>query len=428
MTFSELVDIAKCLPIKEVLERNGVSFRGQGVNLQSQSPFRPNSKIDSFNINTTKNIFHDWNLDFCGGPIKFYQLYFNLDFKEAVKKLAEDFGLGTFNGRISKDVERMLVHPSEQAKPKPLDLKLISTVYNVFLDMITLSDEDKAYLQGRNLTDEEISILKFKTFPRRSISFRKSFEEEIKKIYGNVDVLFDVPGFFRKKGELFNFPRYNGIIIPCIDKDGLTVGLQIRRREEVDHNKYIWFSSSFCLKDNSFEAEKDGIGPGAPVGVKYTKKSNADTLFITEGFFKANKLEKTFHRPVVIIQGIGNWRTGVIDTIGKVLKTYPTINRIIIAYDADMCYNANVVRQADAMGTEIVKKFKLPIQVLMWDVSKGKGIDDLIEGNPDYAKYIKTVDIMAFHKSAQEMLPQIKRDSTKDEIRVIFDKSFAYIL
>lgn len=425
MDFAELTEVVRSLPIKEVLEKNGVVFKnGNGVNLQALSPFRKDAHFGSFNINTNMNIFHDWNLDICGDPIKFYEVFFNLEFVDAVKKLGEDFGI-SYEGRITKRKIRQVLPPK---KEKPLDLDKISFVYNSFLDLISLSDQDRLYLKNtRHMTEKEIDFFRLKTYPRRNILLRKSLEEKVITKYGSTNVLFEIPGFFKKEGEIFNFPRNDGIIIPQNDEKGRTVGIQIRlRKSNPTSSKYFWMSSINCRTDNSFKAVKNGRSPGSPMGVIYTKNKAAKEMFITEGFFKAYTIVKTFRRPVAIVNGIGNWRSHYKDVIEGLKKNYPQLKRVIIAYDADMCYNYNVVRQAAALGVTISKTFPLEVCVLYWNEKNGKGIDDLIYNNSDYKHLIRSIPIKEFQVLYEKMKNEMNNDTTKEETKVIFDNLCPY--
>ena len=228
MSFEELSLKCNSLPIKEVLESVGCVFSGSGPNLKTISPLRPSGSLGSFNINVPNNIFHDWKLDVVGGPVKFYMELYGISFVDAVKRLAKDFNLGYFSGRISTDVERKVL-TIPQVK-KQLNLQLIDGVYRIFLDMLTLSEEDSALLKLRGFSDEEIESYGFKTFPRRLLSLRNELEAKVAEKFGTADVMFEVPGFFKKEGEPFSFGYQSGIIIPCKDHEDRIVGLQIRKR------------------------------------------------------------------------------------------------------------------------------------------------------------------------------------------------------
>jgi len=411
-SFKELAEECNSLPIKEVLEQKGCIFTGYGPNQKCKSPLRNNSSMGSFNINTVHNVFHDWKLDVVGGPVKFYMSLYNIDFIEAVKKMAEDYNLGGFQGRVSNAIRVSILQPP--VKIKLLNLELINGVYREFLDMLTISEEDEALLNTRGFTSEEIVSYKFKTFPRRTLSFRKDFEAKIKEIYGSENILFEVPGFFKKSGEPFSFGYQSGIIIPCKNYLDQIVGLQIRKREKNIENKYVWFSSAYCLKnDPKGNYVEDGMSAGSPIGFeigKFTKK-----MFITEGFFKAVAIRKRYKMSTLSIQGVGNWRP-LIGNICGLKEKFPKLNGVVIAYDSDMCYNLNVANQALKLGTALVDK-GLCVEYALWPHNENtKGIDDLIMSMDDIREVIIQKSFEDFEKGVLQMNEEVKVDSPREDI------------
>lgn len=416
--FAELAEECNALPIKEVLEAKGCVFQGYGANLKCLSPLRDEASLGSFNINTVMNIFHDWKLDVAGGPIRFYMELYGLSFVDAVKKIASEYHLGSFQGRVSADTEKKLL--TVKTVKKVLNLDLIDKVYNIFLDMLTLSEEDAALLKLRGFTEEELVEYKFKTFPRRLVTFRKELEKRVEEETGSVDSLFEVPGFFKKQGEPFSFGYQSGIIIPCRNYEGKIVGLQIRKRDTTADNKYTWFSSAYCLKDdkdNNYVA--DGLSPGSPVGFEPGKFQSK--IFITEGFFKAVRLRKAYGMSSITVQGVTNWRPVINAVKGLKTKT-PKLREILIAYDSDMCYNLNVLTQAAKLGEEL-KNNGVSVTYALWEYSEDtKGIDDLIDTLGDIRPYLHMVPHAEFKAGVDKCLLEINGKSPAEEVLAAYKR------
>lgn len=419
-SFKELAIEANSLPIKEVLEHIGCVFHGSGINQSCLSPLREQASMGSFNINVSFNIFRDWKLDVYGGPVKLYMLYYGLEFVDAVKKMSNDFNLGGFQGRVTENIKFKILNPV-LSRP-PLDNVVIDKVYRIFLKMLELTSEDRNMLICRGFTDEEINEYQFKTFPRRTISFRKKLIQEIEKEFGTANVLFDVPGFYKKKDEIFSFSYLSGVIIPCKNIDNQIVGLQVRLRDKNADCKYLWFSSANCLKDDPKSNgvyERDGLSPGSPIGFergKYTKK-----MFITEGFFKAVSIRKRYDMSVFSIQGVGNWKP-LINIIEKVEKDFPKFKSVVIAYDSDMCYNLNVLNQAYKLGLSLMEK-NIGVEYLLWEFDENtKGIDDLIECHNDIRTIAKQIEFFVFEKGIVEINKEVDMNSTPEEVNLSYRK------
>lgn len=406
-SFFDLAEEANNIPIRLVLESVGCIFKGTEPNLKCLSPFRSNPSMGSFNINTVKNIFHDWSIDLAGGPIKFYMEYYNLNFVDATKKLAEEYQLGSFYGRISEKAKMRILKPKYEVKK--LNLELIDKVYRLFLSMITLSDEDKKFLIGRGLSDEEIEKQMFRSYPRRTISFREKFEEAVIEKFGTTDVLFEVPGFFKRKNEHFSYAYAKGILFPSINWKNQVCGLQVR------NVRYFWISSANCLaKDEKETFERDGLSPGSPVSFiesKWTKK-----MCLTEGLFKSLAIVKKWKMSTFSIQGINNWRAFVKE-LPQIKEKYKDLSGLVVFYDSDMARNLNVLNQALKLGEEI-SKIDLKVEYSVWKYDeKTKGIDDLIHSVNEPKSMIKVLKFEEFKKVVDLINEEFKEEiESKNEI------------
>lgn len=362
MDFYELSKKVNELPIRNILEREGVDFHGRGTNLKAKSPFRQTGNIGSFSINTDMNIFHDWKLDIVGGPVKAYMVLYNIPFKDAVIKIAQNNGIDTdYEGRFSRRVEKVVLTVPKVAKKKR-DPKLVHEVYSIFLGCSSLNKDDQEYLLGRGLSKKEISELGIKTFPRRTRQFFDTFFTKIRRRFGNEQIIFEVPGFGEENGRL-TFPSYSGIVIPIKNPAGIIVGLQIRKKK--GEPKYVWLSSSFL---------KYGSSPGSPPHwMPIQEKRNG--LVITEGVFKANTVYRRYNVNVVSVQGVSNWKQLV-----EQIKEQKDLKgkRVVIAYDSDISKNFGVYSQALKLGNALKSDHNL--KYLLWKYTKEtKGIDDLLE-------------------------------------------------
>ena len=414
-TFGDLAQQCNALPIKEVLEGVGCVFSGVGPNLKTISPLRPSGSLGSFNINLPANIFHDWKLDVVGGPVKFYMELYGISFVDAVKRLAKDYGLGSFSGRISNDIEKKIL--TVPTAKKSLNIETMNTVYQIFLDMLTLSEEDAALLKVRGFTDDEIVKYGFKTFPRRLLGLRNDLEAKVKEAFGTSDALFEVPGFFKKEGEPFSFGYQSGIIIPCRNYEGKIVGLQIRKRDPKADNKYVWFSSAYCLKDDADNNYvRDGLSPGSPICYEQGIFPSNKKVFITEGFFKAVAIRKQYGMSAISIQGVTNWRP-IMQTIRGLQKQFPKFSGVIIAYDSDMCYNFNVLTQAAKLGAELESN-GISVEYALWDYTEEtKGIDDLISEFGDIRPYLRMKSFDTFNQGVEKLSQVVDAKSTDEAVK-----------
>ena len=77
--------------IVDVIGRH-VSLKKAGINYKGLCPFH-NEKTPSFVVSEPKQIFTCFGCGATGDVIEFVQRYYNLDFRESVEKLAEEYGI-----------------------------------------------------------------------------------------------------------------------------------------------------------------------------------------------------------------------------------------------------------------------------------------------------------------------------------------------
>ena len=218
----------------------------------------------------------------------------------------------------------------------------------------------------------------------------------------------NIPGFYlnEEKG-FFTLKPLKGIGIPIKNLEGLIIGIQVRRDGQVKpgEQRYFWWSSA---------NEPLGSSPGSPIDIVLPKEMKTNSLFITEGHFKAAVIVKEKAAPVISVQGVGNWKE-----VPKSIKKIPGVKKVLIAYDADMAYNNAVKTQAIKLGEAIEKtNSDIDVYYLIWDSDLGKGIDDLIL-NKDASKRICMMKSTKFFDKIKEM-----KEESLEEFKRVFPQVF----
>lgn len=364
------------LPVKTVLEDHGVVFLPAcGDTCVGKSPFRQRQDGNSFTISISKNCWKDWKLDIGGGPVKFIEYLKKCSAREAEQYLGyKYFGIGEpiFNSKYQ--AREIWLVPERKSKPLP-EADILDKAYRIFLGFCKLDETANEYLLNRGLTQEEIDSVGFKSYPTRAIKFKvmKAFVD------AEIDPL-NVPGFYKDKktGNItFMMGKESNILIPVMNANKQIVGLQYRKQTvKAGENRYAWFSSVKFLVEN--DEGSDGQSPGSPCHVDCGELEKPKTLFITEGYFKGLAIKKTWGTPAISVQGVGNWKNGgVLQAVSQLRDQFPTLERVIIAYDADFTKNPNVAHQANELLIEI-EKCQISAFYLSWDITQGKGIDDFL--------------------------------------------------
>lgn len=311
-------------------------------------------------------------------------------------------------------------------------------LYSAFLSLLVLEPSHREYLHSEGITDEEIEKYRIRSIPEpdgfryqnrsytSSNASRKQIMMRMAQKYG--ERLKGVPGFYRKNGE-WTFNGQGGLAIPVPDIYGRFVGIRIRvdRRWKDDRGytisqeqyqsekkasaaenrpcryretgKYVWMSS---YKEDEQKARQGIIAniykDGCPSGIRLgyyqpsaAAKGNAQkAVIMTEGEKKGIVASDRLGMMCIDVPGVGNWRQ-MFDAdreTGRrpvdVLKE-AGVRLVIVAYDADKETNKHVLKAQD-MLVDALKMEGIMVAVAGWDISVGKGLDDLLVagGQPTY--------------------------------------------
>ncbi|RKO61882.1 DNA primase (bacterial type) [Caldibacillus debilis GB1] len=404
--FSRVLEEVKKLPVSRILEKYTKVKPNRFTDADGLCPFHGDREFGNFKISDRKGIYKCFSCGAYGDGIQFVEDLFQIGFQPAVLKIAVDQGIISekqaeeyIGGKIF-DMDVRSVFPSQNeggkidgiteiAGPYTLDVG-----YRLFLEGVTLSPEHRRYLRNRGISNEEIVKSGFFTFPEPTREFLDGLHERCRKYGITPNVFKRIPGFYTHpewaldtihsatgdREYRYTFARYQGIGIPIRNPMGYIVGIQIRKDTVTGKRKrYTWFSSSFAGDaENPFIF---GTAAGTPIHVAFPGKNlYPNVVFITEGFFKAEAVAKTFGVVCLSVSGVGNYKN--INEELKVLqfKAGTPLEHIYVAYDADMAENPQVFHHAKNMAALIREEFPdVKIHLAVWDAKDGKGIDDLIQ-------------------------------------------------
>lgn len=149
--------------------------------------------------------------------------------------------------------------------------------------------------------------------------------------------------------------------------------------ELVQEDKYQWWSSSNKACGSS-------IGGPLPyhlalpfqrlerwTGELASDIVNCDEVWITEGPIKADKAADSLQKPVIGLPGVGAYSLAI-----EPLKELGC-KHVILAIDADAAVNSQVAATLERCVQYFAKNTDMELSIAIWDMSLGKGIDDLTD-------------------------------------------------
>ncbi|MBM4069184.1 MAG: DUF3854 domain-containing protein [Planctomycetes bacterium] len=251
--------------------------------------------------------------------------------------------------------------PVTYDRPRPadsIDAALHHSVYSVLQAKLTLSDTHRQNLRDRGLSDEQIDLRGYRSLSYFSV---RQGLGALREQFGQA--LLQVPGFVHKDGKICAVEMPAGILIPIRDMQERIIALQVRCDENRGGGKYRWFSGG----DTSSRSPAH-----VPLGVK-----PSDTIRVTEGGLKADIAFALDGVPTIGTGGVSAWDPAIPVLAQLGAKT------VRVAFDADARDNFSVATAVTMFCTALSHQFE--VQVEVWPLEKGKGIDDLLRsgGKPD---------------------------------------------
>lgn len=316
-----------------------VQLKRAGSNHKGVCPFH-NEKTPSFVVSETKQIFTCFGCGATGDVIEFVKRYYNLEFGEAVEKIAGEYGIS---------VEKKSYNDNREAYYRANKLAA-QFFYRSFTEK---ANKGYAYMHSRAITPP---ILK-----KFGIGYAdEQWDSLYRFLLGQgVDnkIMVELGLVSEKNGKYYDRFR-NRPIFPIISTNGKVIGFGGRAIDPSDNPKYLNSPESkiFQKKNNLYglNLSRQDVG-------------KEDCIIIVEGYMDVISLYQCGIRNVAASLG-----TALTENQARLIKRYT--HNVVLTYDAD-----NAGRAAALRGMEILRKEGLKVKVL--HVTDGKDPDEYIKKN-----------------------------------------------
>ena len=380
---STIEDLKSQINIVDVVGRV-VALKRAGANHKGVCPFH-NEKTPSFVVSEQKQIFTCFGCGASGDVIKFTQRYYNLDFNEAVDKLAGEYGITIKRSSFGEDREKYYEINKEAAR----------FFYRAFTEE---KNAGYTYMKNRGLDD---AILK-----KFGIGYADEKWDSLYTYFKNkgVDekILLELGLISESKGKYYDKFR-NRVMFPIINTSGKVIGFGGRAIGD-DNPKYLNSPENkvFQKKNNLYalNTTKQDIGKDG-------------YAILVEGYMDAISLYQGGVRNVAASLG-----TAMTENQTKLLKRYT--KSVVLSYDADAAGQNAAMR-----GIEILNKEDCKVRVL--HVTDGKDPDEFIKKNGREA-FLKLIDGALPYIDYKLNFIQKDMDLNTDEGKIDYIKAAAGIL
>lgn len=216
----------------------------------------------------------------------------------------------------------------------------------------------------------------------------RGFEEDALRRYRThrpgpaPEAVAGAPGFFRLPSGDWWAHGPAGLLVPVLGPDGRVAGAQIR----VDQPgaRYRWLSSGGL---------PGGVASGSPCHVA---RGEGDTLWITEGPLKADRVRDRLGVTVLGLAGVTTWRQAWRLAVGLTPRTVV----IALDQDAEPATRAVVARHATQLA-RACRDAGLQTRQATWD-GPWKGIDDALQNGA-------TISLIMTDRAQSRKMPSPKR-------------------
>ena len=365
-----------------------VVLKRQGANYFGLCPFH-NEKSASFSVSPDKQIYHCFGCGAGGGVINFIMRAEGLEFRDAVRFLADRCGLKM---------------PQESADPQAAHrrerlLALMKDTARFYYDTLWLPEYTpmQQYFARRGLTRKTINRFGLGYAPD---SFHATMDAMMKKGYTKEELLDAGLAVKNEKGAIYD--KFRGrVMFPIIDVRGQVIAFGGRVMDD-SKPKYL----------NSPDTRIIHKGRNL-FALNLAKKTQSDYFILAEGYMDVIALHQAGFDSAVASLG-----TALTEEQARMIARHT--KKIIISYDADGAGQAAAQRAID-----ILKRADLQVNVLR------------IPGAKDPDEFIKDKGADAFRRLIERSeghnayrLEQIaaKFDLTEDDQRVAFVQEAAQML
>ncbi len=357
---SSIEELKSQLNIVDVISR-AVPLKRAGANYKGVCPFH-NEKTPSFVVSEQKQIFSCFGCGASGDVIKFTERYYNLEFREAVEKLATENGITVNFGNSRGNKEKEIYYE--------INKQAARFFYRAFTEK---KNPGYTYMKQRGIDD---AILK---------KFGIGYADEkwdslylfLKSQGADEKILLELGLISERNGRYYDKFR-NRVMFPIINTGGKIIGFGGRTLGD-GKPKYLNSSENrvFQKKNNLYALNLSRQDVG--------KEGYA---IIVEGYMDAISLYQHGVRNVCASLG-----TALTENQSRLLRRYT--GNVVLSYDAD-----SAGRKAALRGIDILGKEDFRVRVL--HVPDGKDPDEFLKhhGKGEFLKLIAQAMPMIDYKLA----------------------------
>ncbi|MBT3293486.1 DNA primase [Candidatus Peregrinibacteria bacterium] len=273
-------EIKSRLPIEELIGQY-CQLQKKGRNFVCLCPFH-NDTHPSFTVSPDKGIGYCFACNSGGDIFSFYQQVENVDFRQALKDLAEKAGVEL--PEVSKE---SVVKKDEKDRLR----ECLEATKDFYADSLKNNEVAKKYLEERGIPQEQIELFGIGVSPD---SFSETYNHLLKKGFSKSEILKAGISVQKDLSEERMYDRFrNRLMFPIFDAQGKIVGFGGRTLGD-DDAKYINSSEGPLYRKSNIL-----------YGLNFAKEAirSAKSIVMVEGYFDVLACHRVGIKNVVAVSG-----------------------------------------------------------------------------------------------------------------------------
>ncbi|MGI6210985.1 MAG: DNA primase [Anaerovoracaceae bacterium] len=318
-----------------------VPLKKAGSNFKGLCPFHK-EKTPSFSVSEDRQYFKCFGCGAAGDVIEFEKKYYNLDFVEAVEKLADEYGIHLEKTAGYDDTKQKRLYEINRLAARYF--------YRAFTQT---KNPGYTYMTKRGIEPRTLKIF--------GIGYADgdwhSLMEYLKSKGVDEKTMLELGLISESRGKLYDKFR-NRVMFPIINTSGRVIGFGGRAIRPEDNPKYLNSPENLIFhKKNNLYA------------LNFARKAAGEEgfLILVEGYMDAISLYQSGIRNTAASLG-----TALTEQQARLIHRYT--GNVVLSYDAD-----NAGRKAALRGIEILNKEGCKVRVL--HVTDGKDPDEFVKKN-----------------------------------------------
>ncbi len=378
-----------------------IPVKKSGANYVAICPFHNDTK-PSMHISSSKGIFKCFACGAGGDIFKFWSDYYQKDFKETLKELAQKYGVELSSSHQNK----------EELEHFNLQIRMHELAAQYYNDQLLGSDQAllaRTYLEKRKISTNTISEYKLGYAPADPENWGKLITLLKDKLQVTETQIVEAGLALQSEKNSRYFDRFRGrLMIPIRDERSRVIAFGARLIPGMDNDN----GPKYLNSPDTQTYHKGETLYGIDIAKEFIRKE--DAVIIVEGYFDQISLYQAGIKNVLANQG-----TALTAKQVKTMSKFTNSKRIYLCFDSDTAGEKASDRAAEIIA-QVLGAYEHEVRIL--HIPGAKDADEFIQnhGSDGFRELLKQAPLLIDYKIEQSMQtvdlssPQSKSKAIKD--------------